>query len=120
AGHVDGPGDWTAVGHVEDVADQPQQLGLVVGDPPRQQRLALGVQGEAVMVALAAVDPRPYSDHRAPDVRVRSVRATDDLAGIALLSDLFALPNRRPSRRGVPGGEACYATRRQPPDSHTQ
>ncbi|AEW95189.1 hypothetical protein SCATT_28180 [Streptantibioticus cattleyicolor NRRL 8057 = DSM 46488] len=53
-------------------------------------------------------------------MRVRSVRATDDLAGIALLSDLFALPNRRPSRRGVPGGEARKATRRQPPDSHTQ
>src|SRR4051812_22436611 len=77
------------------------------------------VQSEAVMVALAAVDPHPYSAHRAPDVHVRSVRATDDLAGIAH-SDLFALPNRRPSRRGVPGGEASYATRRQPPDSHTQ
>ncbi|MEU5547900.1 hypothetical protein AB0G85_37260 [Streptomyces sioyaensis] len=28
--------------------------------------------------------------HRAPDVLARAVRATDDLAGIALLSDLFS------------------------------
>ncbi|WP_411149047.1 hypothetical protein, partial [Streptomyces sp. A30] len=86
----------------------------------RQQRLGVLVQGEAVVVALAAVDPYPYPAHRAPDMCVRSVRATDDLAGIALLSDLFALPNRRPSRRGVPGGEATQATKRQPTDSHTQ
>ncbi|GAB3351697.1 hypothetical protein GCM10027360_07560 [Amycolatopsis echigonensis] len=72
------------------------------------------------MVALAAVDPRPYPAHRAPDLRACAIHATDDLAGIALHSDLFALPNRRPSRRGVPGGEASYATKRQPPESHTQ
>ncbi len=40
---------------------------------------------------------------------VVAVRTTDDLAGIALHSDLFALPNQRPGRRGVPGGEACSA-----------
>lgn len=74
----------------------------------------------AALVALAAVDPRPYPAHRAPDVLVRDVRATDDFAGIALHSDLFALPNRRSSRRRAPGGEAREATRRQPPDSHTQ
>ncbi len=39
-------------------------------------------RAEAVMVALAAVDPRPYPAHRAPDARIRSVRATDDLAGM--------------------------------------
>ncbi|WP_266274754.1 hypothetical protein [Kitasatospora purpeofusca] len=93
---------------------------LVVGDPPRQPGPAVRVEGQAVVVALAAVDPRPYPAHHAPDVRVRAVRTTDDLAGIALLSDLLALPNRRPSRRGVPGGEAREATRRQPPESHTQ
>jgi len=41
AGHVDGPGDLTAVSQVENVTDQLQQLGLVVGDPARQQRLAV-------------------------------------------------------------------------------
>ena len=120
AGHVDGPGDLTAVGQVQDVTDELQQLGLVVDDPPRQQGLPVGIQRQAVMVALATVDPRPYPAHHAPDVLVRTVRATDDLAGIALHSDLFALPNRRPSRRGAPDGEASEATKRQQPDSHTQ
>ncbi|MGX4694343.1 ANTAR domain-containing protein [Streptomyces sp. JNUCC 63] len=67
-----------------------------------------------MVVSLATVDPRPYPAHRAPDVRVRAVRTTDDLAGIALRSDLFALPNRRPSRRGAPGGEAFRATSGSP------
>ncbi len=107
AGHVDGPGHLVSTGQGQDVADELEQLGLVVGDPPRQQGPAVGVQGQAVVVALPAVDPGPDSAHRAPDVLVRAVRTTDDLAGIALLSDLLALPNRRPSRRGVPGGEAC-------------
>src|SRR5437879_5507972 len=61
------------------------------------------------MVALAAVDPGPDPAHDTPDARGDSARATDDLAGIALRSDLFALPNRRPSRRGVPGGQAVRA-----------
>jgi hypothetical protein len=120
AGHVDGPGDLTVVGQGQDVADQFQQLGLVVGDSPRQQGLAVGVKCEAVVVALSAFDPRPYSTHRAPDVLIRAVRATDDLAGIALRGDRFALPNRRPSRLGVSGGEASEATKRQRPDSHTR
>ncbi|MFD9036705.1 hypothetical protein ACFVZW_37075, partial [Streptomyces sp. NPDC059567] len=41
---------------------------------------------------------------------VVAVHATDDLAGIALHSDLFAFPNQRPGRRGVLGGEASSAT----------
>lgn len=108
------------VGQVQDIPDQLQQLGFVIGDPPRQQCLAVRVQGKAVMVALADVDPRPYPAYRTPDVRVRTLRATDDLAGIALHSDLFALPNRRPSRRGALSGKASIATRRQRPESHTQ
>lgn len=51
---------------------------------------------------------------------MRTRRGTDDLASIALHSDLFALPDRRPSRREVPGGEASRVTRRQRADSHTQ
>ncbi|GGV96006.1 hypothetical protein GCM10015535_64750 [Streptomyces gelaticus] len=41
---------------------------------------------------------------------VRAAQTTDDLAGIALHSDLFAFPTRRPSRRGEPGGQASQAT----------
>ncbi|MFD7052708.1 hypothetical protein ACFWBS_04565 [Streptomyces mirabilis] len=104
------------------MADQQgqQQLGFVIGDPPRQQVLAVHVQGKAVMVALADVDPRPSPARRAPDMRVRTLRATDDLVGIALHSDVFALPNRRPSRRGALSGKASMATRRQRPESHAQ
>jgi hypothetical protein len=119
AGHVHRPGHLASVGEVEDVPHELQEVRLVVGHPARLQGLAVGVHSDAVVVGLTAVDPGPYPAHRAPEV-VPALRTTDDLAGIALHSDLVALPNRRPSRRGEQGGQASGATNNSSqPESHT-
>jgi hypothetical protein len=75
--------------------------------------------GDGSVLALSGPDGRFGQGPCASDLAVGQPRG-QPRAGIALHSDLFALPNRRPSCRGAPGGEAREATRRQPPDSHTQ
>ncbi len=69
ARHIHRPGHFAAIGQVQDITDQLQEFGLVVGHPARQQGVALIVQDQAVVVALAAVAPRPYPAHRAPSGR---------------------------------------------------
>lgn len=119
ARHVHRPRHAVSASDVQDIPDQFQQLGLIVGHPPRQQRAALSIQDQTVVVALAAVGPRPYPAHPAP-------------SGRTCLA-YHGRPRRhgstqRPSRTSQSAAESSWGDRRpsnlshkrQPTTSHTR
>lgn len=119
AGHVHRLGDSAAVGEVEDVADQFQQLGLVIGDPPRQQGLALGFQDQGVVVGFAAVGPGPYPAHRAPARRACSSYHRRPRRHCSTQRPVRSSQSAAESSWGA-GRPSFLSYRRQPHESHTQ
>ncbi|MDQ0987572.1 hypothetical protein QFZ71_004855 [Streptomyces sp. V2I9] len=84
-GQVDPPGHRIAQG--QDVGEELEEIGLVVGDAPGQQPAAVLVDRDAVMMGFPCVDAGPDHGHVMPPCGVGPVPATDDLAVDSLLGD---------------------------------
>jgi len=107
-GQVDAPGHVVAQG--QDVGEELEEFGFVVGDASRQQPAAALVDGHTVVMGLTCVDAGPDRGHVVPpcggvlvppDGRPRCRFPTERS---------FAIPNWQPSRRGTSGGQSMPAT----------
>ena len=82
---IDTPGHLVAQG--QDVSEEFEEVGFVVGDASGQQPAAALVDRNAVVVGFTCVDAGPDQCHVVPPCGVVLVPATDDLAVDSLLSD---------------------------------
>lgn len=84
-GQVDSPRHLVAQG--QDVGEEFEEVGLVVGDASRQQSAAALVDRDAVVMGLSCVDASPDRCHAVPPYSALRVPPTDDFAVRSLLSD---------------------------------
>src|SRR5262249_31404192 len=94
----------------EDVGEEFEQFGFVVGDASRQQPTAALVDCDAVVVGFARVDAGPDRGQVVPPCGVLLVPPDGRPRCRFPTERSFAIPNWQPSRRGASGGQSMPAT----------
>lgn len=94
----------------QDIGEEFEHFGLVVGDAARQQPAAALVDRDAVVVGLACVDAGPDRGHVVPPYGVLQVPPDGRPRCRFPTERSFAIPNWQPSRRGASGGQSVEAT----------
>jgi hypothetical protein len=107
-GQVDSPGHLVAQG--QDVGEEFEQFGFVVGDELGQQAAAALVDRDAVVVGLARVDAGTDRGHVVPPCGVVLMPSDGRPRCRFPTERSFAIPHGQPSRRGTSGGQSMEAT----------
>ena len=110
-----------ALGQGQDVADQLQQLRLVVGHPPRQQRACRPRRSPRSDAGPCPRPSRPIVRPSCPsEVVPRSRPSRRPRRHVLTQRSSPHIPIERPSRRGVPGGQVSEPPHGRPHESHTR
>ena len=107
-GQVDSPGHLVAQG--QDIGEEFEEFGFVVGDASGQQPVAALVDRDAVVIGLACVDAGPDCGQVVPPCGVVPVPPNGRPRCRFPTQRSFAIPNWQPGRRGAPGGQSVQAT----------